>query len=93
MKLKKMQLNTICNMKEELTILCSEEITKDVAVRELSYSCNLSQDEVDEYLEIIIAINDNQQVFNISTNKGDFLMYINGDEIKNTICRYRNKDM
>lgn len=65
-------------------ILSSEEITKDMALRELSKSNLLSKEEINEYLEIIIAINDNQQVFNITTNKGEYLMFVKGDAIKDT---------
>lgn len=63
-------------------IIGSEEITKDMALRELSKSKLLSKDEINEYLEIIIAINDNQQVFNITTNTGEYLMFVKGDAIK-----------
>ncbi len=65
-------------------ILSSEEITKDMALKELSKSNLLSKEEINEYLEIIIAINDNQQVFNITTNKGEYLMFVKGDAIKDT---------
>jgi hypothetical protein len=65
-------------------ILSSEEITKDMALKELSKSNLLSKEEINEYLEIIIAINDNQQVFNITTNKGEYLMFIKGNAIKDT---------
>jgi len=64
-------------------ILNSQEITKDIALTELS-NINLSKDEVDEYLDIITAINDNQKVFNVTTNKGKYLLYIKEDTIKNT---------
>lgn len=70
-------------------ILSSEEITKDMALKELSKSNLLSKEEINEYLEIIIAINDNQQVFNITTNKGEYLMFIKGDAIKDTKDRKR----
>lgn len=80
-------------MIEELEILGAEEITKEIAVKELSNPTNLSQDEIDEYLEIIIAINDNNQVFNILTNKGEFLMYIKDEDINDTKSRSKNKDI
>lgn len=70
-------------------ILSSEEITKDMALKELSKSNLLSKEEINEYLEIIIAINDNQQVFNITTNKGEYLMFIKGNAIKDTRDRKR----
>lgn len=63
-------------------IIGSEEITKDMALIELSKSKLLSKDEINEYLEIIIAINDNQKVFNITTNTGEYLMFVKGDAIK-----------
>lgn len=71
-------------MSSEIEIIESEEITKDMALNELSNSNLLSQDEIDEYLEIIIAINDNQQVFSIETNNGKYLMFIKGNAIKDT---------
>jgi len=65
-------------------ILNTEEITKDMAVNELSIS-DLSQEETDEYLDIIFAINNGQRVYNLSTNKGDYLLFIEKDVvIKNT---------
>lgn len=68
-------------------IIGSEEITKDMALKELSNSNLLSKEEINEYLEIIIAINDNQQVFNITTNTGEYLMFVKGNAIKDTIER------
>ena len=43
------------------------EITKDMAIKELS-NCQLSKSEIDEYLEILAAINEGQRVFSITTN-------------------------
>lgn len=65
-------------------ILNSEEITKEMALSELAQSKFLNKDEIDEYLEIIIAINEGQLVYNITTNKGEYLLFVNGKAIKNT---------
>lgn len=70
----------------DLKLYGSELITKDMAMKELSNS-ELTQDEINEYLDIISAINEGQQVFNISTNRGDYLFFIKGDAIKNTTKR------
>lgn len=70
----------------DLKLYSSELITKDMVMKELSNS-ELTQDEINEYLDIISAINEGQQVFNISTNRGDYLFYIKGDAIKNTTKR------
>lgn len=73
-------------------IIGSEEITKDMALKELSNSNLLSKEEINEYLEIIIAINDNQQVFNITTNTGEYLMFVKGNAIKDTKERINNEN-
>ena len=59
---------------EKTKILSTEKITKEMALIEISAS-DLSQEEIDEYLEIIFALNHGQQVYNLTTNKGDYLMY------------------
>lgn len=56
-------------------VLSSEEITKDIALKEIKNS-KLSKDEIDEYLDIINAINKGQIVYNVSTEEGDYLIYI-----------------
>lgn len=56
-------------------ILSSEEITKEMAIHRLSNSI-LSKEEIDEYLEIMIAISKGQQVFNFITNNGEYLMFL-----------------
>jgi hypothetical protein len=56
-------------------VLSSEEITKDIALKEIKNS-KLSKDEIDEYLDIINAINKGQFVYNVSTEEGDYLIYI-----------------
>lgn len=48
------------------------------------YNSTLSQDETDEYLDIISAINDGQVVYNIETDQGDYLFFIKGETIKDT---------
>lgn len=59
---------------EKTKILSIEEITKEMALIEISAS-DLSHEEIDEYLEIIFALNHGQQVYNLTTNKGDYLLY------------------
>lgn len=71
-------------------ILSSEEITKEMAINEL-YNSKLSKDEIDEYLEIMIAINDGQQVFNFITNKGEYLMFVKGDVVRDTKIKISDK--
>lgn len=50
---------------------------------------SLSKEEIDEYLDIISAINEGQSVFNLITNKGEYLLYVKGDAIKNTKEKYK----
>jgi hypothetical protein len=64
-------------------ILKSEEITKDMAINELS-TYVLNQSEINEYLDIISAINKGEKVFNLTTNKGEYLLYIKNDAITDT---------
>ena len=61
-------------------ILATDEITKDMALNEL-YTSELSQEETDEYLDIIVAINGGQRVYNLTTNKGDYLLFIEKDVV------------
>ncbi len=56
-------------------ILGTYEITKEMVLDEIS-ATDLSQEAIDEYLEIIFAINNEQRVYCLITNKGDFLLYI-----------------
>ena len=63
-------------------IIKTEKITKEMALKELSNSCRLSKEEIDEYLEIITAINEGHIVYSITTNKGEYLMYAKNDTIK-----------
>jgi hypothetical protein len=65
-------------------IISTEEITKEMALYELSSSNDLSQEETDEYLDIIAAINTGQRVYNLITTKGDYLLYIDKEEINDT---------
>lgn len=62
-------------MKKPNKILSSEEITMKIALNEIK-NPNLSKKEIDEYLDIISAINKDQIVYNISTIDGNFLIYI-----------------
>ena len=71
-------------MTKKTEVLKSEEITKEMALKELSKSCELSKEEIDEYLEIITAINEGQVVYNLTTTKGEYLLYVKNDAIKDT---------
>ena len=58
-------------------IITSEQITKELVVKELTHSVvNLTRDEINEYLDILTAINNDEVVFSIKTNKGEYLLYI-----------------
>ena len=70
-------------------IIKSEEITKEMALQELSKCSQLSKDEIDKYLEIISAINEGQFVYNLTTTKGEYLLYVKRDAVKDT--KKRNK--
>ncbi len=62
-------------------ILGFEKISKYIAIKELC-TCKLSKEEVDEYLDIISAINGGQTVYNLITNNGEYLLYIDEDKDK-----------
>lgn len=62
-------------------ILGSEQITKDSILEQFKLP-DLSKDEIDEYLDIITAINNGQLVYNISTNNGDYLIFIDKYDIE-----------
>ena len=66
-----------------MLILNSEKITKEIIIKELSL-LKLSQEETDERLDIISAINDGQKVYNVTTDNGDYLFFIKGEAIKDT---------
>lgn len=72
-------------------ILNSERITKDMVLNELNTS-KLSKDEVDEYLDIICAINKGNFVYNVTTNIGEYLFFVKGLVIKNTKEKYNKKN-
>lgn len=57
-------------------ILNSERITKEAVLKELNNE-NLSKEEVDEYLDIISAINEGQFVYIVTTNIGEYLFFVN----------------
>jgi len=69
-------------------ILYSEEITKEMAIHELSHA-KLTQEETDEYLEIISAIKEGQSVYNLVTNNGEYLLFVKGEVIKDTKPKYK----
>lgn len=72
----------------KIELLNSELITKEMAMNELN-NLELSKEEIDEYLDIITAINEGQSVYNITTNHGDYLFFIKSEAIKNTIKRIK----
>ena len=65
-------------------ILNSEEITKEMALEELSHKEFMSKEEIDEYLDILTAINEGQAVYNLITNKGEYLLFVDSKAINNT---------
>jgi len=69
--------------KTKTEIIKSEKITKDMALYELSNN-DLSKDEIDEYLEIITAINEGLYVYNLTTTNGEYLLYAKDEAIKDT---------
>lgn len=74
-------------------IIDSELITKEMAIRELSGClCELSREEVDEYLDILCAINNGLLVYNLTTNKGEYLLFIKGNSIKDTKTKCKRKN-
>lgn len=68
----------------ETEILRSEEITKEMALTELSFATILTHAEIDEYLDILSAISNGESVFNLTTNKGEYLLFVKGEAIKDT---------
>jgi hypothetical protein len=69
-------------------ILNSERITKEIVLTELNNE-NLSKEEIDEYLDIISAINEGQFVYSITTNIGEYLFFVKGLSIKDTREKYK----
>lgn len=55
-------------------ILSTYEITKEMALNGISAN-DLSQEEIDEYLEIIFALNHGKRVYYCDTNEGDCILY------------------
>ena len=85
--IKTIRNNPFFSMKTK--ILNSKEITKKIALNELSYASILHQDEINEYLDIISAINNDEIVYNITTNKGEYLLFIKGDSVVDTKEKYK----
>jgi hypothetical protein len=65
----------------KMKILSSEKITKKIVYKELSCSTILTKEETNEYLDIISAINNGESVYNLITNKGEYLFYIKNDKV------------
>jgi hypothetical protein len=70
-------------------IIRSEKITKEMAIKELNFADHLTQEEVNEYLDIISAINSGGTVFCLTTNIGEYLLYIKGESITDTKKKYK----
>lgn len=60
----------------EVKVLDIKQITRDFIKKQLHDSENLSKKEIDEYLDMLSAINKKQFVYNINTPQGDFILYI-----------------
>jgi hypothetical protein len=60
----------------KMNVLYIEEITKDDAENELYSSNKLTSTQIDEYLDVLIALKDGQFVYNILTPKGYYLLYV-----------------
>jgi hypothetical protein len=72
-------------------IIDSQEITREMIIYELTYPLsNLSNEEVDEYLDILSAIDNGESVYNLVTNNGEYLLFVKGDAITDTKCKKCN---
>ena len=60
----------------EIKISNINQITKDTVRNKLSESNKLSKDEIDNYLDILSTINKKQFVYSISTQYGEYILYI-----------------
>jgi len=65
----------------KVRILELSQITKEIVTSKLSEK-NLDLDMIDEYLDILSAINNNQSVYNISTTEGDYILIITDNQYK-----------
>jgi len=59
----------------EFKILESHKITKEFVLDKLSKDI-LCQCEINEYLDVINAINNGESVFSITTNYGNYFLFI-----------------
>jgi hypothetical protein len=72
-------------------IIDSQEITRKQVIYELTYPmCELTKEEVDEYLDILSAIDNGESVYNLITNKGEYLLFVKGNSITDTKCKKCN---
>lgn len=60
----------------EVKVLNIKQITKDFVKKKLHSSKKLSKIEIDDYLDILSAINKEQYVYNIDTPNGEYLLYV-----------------
>lgn len=60
----------------EVKVLNIKQITKDFVKQKLSESDKLSKIQINDYLDILSAINKEQFVYNIDTPNGEYLLYI-----------------
>lgn len=69
----------------------SERITKEMVYENLTNASKLSMEEENEWLDILSAILNDEAVYNLTTNKGDFLLFVKGEAITNTTKKINKK--
>jgi len=72
-------------------IISSEPIIREVVIQELTHCACLTKDEINEYLDILSALDNGELVYNLTTNKGEYLLYVKGDAITNTKEKYKKR--
>lgn len=60
----------------DVKILNIKQVTKEFVKKKLSEPEKLSRIEIDDYLDILSAINKEQYVYNIDTPNGEYLLYV-----------------
>lgn len=66
----------------DIKILKLKQITKQMAIDKLKSPDDLEFEQIDEYLDVISAVNNEQLVYNISTSNGDYILFITARESK-----------
>ena len=72
----------------DVKVLNINQITKDFVTEQLQNSDKLSKIEIDEYLDILSALNKKKHVYNIDTPQGEFILYITA---KKSHIKFNNK--